>query len=185
MKNILYIALFFTIGFQNCSSQELRSPNGNFIMEFALQNDGTPTYNLVYKGKTVVKPSKLGIELKEDKNIKKSLLNDFTISDKKTSSFDETWKPVWGEVSSIRNQYNELAVTLNQNETNRQIVIRFRLFNDGLGFRYEFPSQKNLTYFVIKEERTQFAMTGDHTAFWMPEIMTLRNMIIPLLNYLK
>jgi hypothetical protein len=168
MKNILYIALFFIIGFQNSSSQELRSPNGNFIMEFALQNDGTPTYNLVYKGKTVVKPSKLGIELKEDKNIKKSLLNDFTISDKKTSSFDEMWKPVWGEVSSIRNQYNELAVTLIQNETNRQIVIRFRLFNDGLGFRYEFPSQKKLTYFVIKEERTQFAMTGDHTAFWMP-----------------
>lgn len=168
MKNILYTVLFFIIGFQITNSQQLKSPNGNFIMEFALQNDGTPTYNLIYKGKTVVKPSKLGIELKEDKNIKKSLLNDFTILDKKTSSFDETWRPVWGEVSSIRNQYDELAVTLIQNETNRQIIIRFRLFNDGLGFRYEFPSQKNLTYFVIKEERTQFAMTGDHTAFWMP-----------------
>lgn len=168
MKNILYTVLFFIIGFQITNSQQLKSPNGNFIMEFALQNDGTPTYNLIYKGKTVVKPSKLGIELKEDKNIKKSLLNDFTIVDKKTSSFDETWQPVWGEVSSIRNQYNELEITLIQNETNREIIIRFRLFNDGLGFRYEFPSQKNLTYFVIKEERTQFAMTGDHTAFWMP-----------------
>ncbi|WP_348811338.1 glycoside hydrolase family 97 protein [Flavobacterium maritimum] len=168
MKNILYTTLFFFIGFQNANSQQLKSPNGNFIMEFALQNDGTPTYNLAYKGKTVVMPSKLGFELKEDKNIKKSLLNDFTIIDKKTSSFDETWKPIWGEVTSIRNQYNELAVTLNQNETDRQIIIRFRLFNDGLGFRYEFPSQKNLVYFVIKEERTQFAMTGDHTAFWMP-----------------
>ncbi|OXB00621.1 alpha-glucosidase [Flavobacterium oncorhynchi] len=168
MKNILYTVLFFIIGFQITNSQQLKSPNGNFIMEFALQNDGTPTYSLIYKGKTVVKPSKLGIELKEDKNIKKSLLNDFAIVDKKTSSFDETWRPVWGEVSSIRNQYNELAVSLIQNETNRQIIIRFRLFNDGLGFRYEFPSQKNLTYFVIKEERTQFAMTGDHTAFWMP-----------------
>ena len=168
MKNILFAALFFIIGFQITNSQQLKSPNGNFSMEFALQNDGTPTYNLIYKGKTVVKPSKLGIELKEDKNIKKSLLNDFTILDKKTSSFDETWQPVWGEVSSIRNQYNELAVTLIQKETDRQIVIRFRLFNDGLGFRYEFPVQKNLTYFVIKEERTQFAMTGDHTAFWMP-----------------
>lgn len=168
MKNILYTALFFFIGFQNANSQQLKSPNGNFIMEFALQNDGTPTYNLAYKGKIVVKPSKLGLELKEDKNIKKSLLNDFTIIDKKTSSFDETWKPIWGEVTLIRNQYNELAVTLNQNETDRQIIIRFRLFNDGLGFRYEFPSQKNLVYFVIKEERTQFAMTGDHTAFWMP-----------------
>ncbi|MEG0850868.1 MAG: glycoside hydrolase family 97 protein [Flavobacterium sp.] len=168
MKNILFAALFFIIGFQITNSQQLKSPNGNFSMEFALQNDGTPTYNLIYKGKTVVKPSKLGIELKEDKNIKKSLLNDFTILDKKTSSFDETWQPVWGEVSSIRNQYNELTVTLIQKETDRQIVIRFRLFNDGLGFRYEFPVQKNLTYFVIKEERTQFAMTGDHTAFWMP-----------------
>ena len=168
MKSILYTALFFFMGFQNSNSQQLRSPNGNFIMEFALQNDGTPTYNLTYKGKIVVKPSKLGLELKEDKNIKKSLLNDFTIIDKKTSSFDETWKPVWGEVASIRNQYNELAVTLNQNETDRQMVIRFRMFNEGLGFRYEFPTQKNLVYFVIKEERTQFAMTGDHTAFWMP-----------------
>ena len=168
MKSILYAALFFFMGFQNANSQQLRSPNGNFIMEFALQNDGTPTYNLTYKGKIVVKPSKLGLELKEDKNIKKSLLNDFTIIDKKTDSFDETWKPVWGEVTSIRNQYNELAVTLNQNETDRQIIIRFRLFNDGLGFRYEFPTQKNLVYFVIKEERTQFAMTGDHTSFWMP-----------------
>jgi len=168
MKNILFTALFFIIGFQITNSQQLKSPNGNFIMEFTLQNDGTPTYKLLYKAKTVVRPSKLGIELKEDKNIKKSLLNDFTIMDKKTSSFDETWQPVWGEVSSIRNQYNELAITLIQNQTNRQILIRFRLFNDGLGFRYEFPSQKNLTYFVIKEERTQFAMTGDHTAFWMP-----------------
>lgn len=168
MKNIFYAALFFLMGLQNANSQQLKSPNGNFMMEFALQKDGTPTYNLTYKGKTVVKPSKLGLELKEDKNIKKSLLNDFTVIDKKTASFDETWKPVWGEVASIRNQYNELAVTLNQNETDRQIVIRFRLFNDGLGFRYEFPAQKNLVYFVIKEERTQFAMTGDHVVFWMP-----------------
>lgn len=134
-------------------------------MEFSLQNDGTPTYNLKYKNKEVVKTSKLGLELKDDK---KSLLNDFTIADTKTSTFDETWKPVWGEVDHIRNHYNELAVTLNQKGTDRQIVIRFRLFDDGLGFRYEFPAQKNLTYFVIKEERSQFAMTGDHTAFWIP-----------------
>lgn len=134
-------------------------------MEFSLQNDGTPTYNLKYKNKEVVKTSKLGLELKDDK---KSLLNDFTIADTKTSTFDETWKPVWGEVDHIRNHYNELAVTLNQKGTDRQIVIRFRLFDDGLGFRYEFPAQKNLTYFTIKEERSQFAMTGDHTAFWIP-----------------
>jgi hypothetical protein len=134
-------------------------------MEFSLQSDGTPTYNLKYKNKEVVKTSKLGLELKDDK---KSLLNDFTIVDTKTATFDETWKPVWGEVDQIRNHYNEMAVTLSQKETDRQIIIRFRLFDDGLGFRYEFPTQKNLTYFVIKEERSQFAMTGDHTAFWIP-----------------
>lgn len=134
-------------------------------MEFSLLSDGTPSYRLNYKDKAVIKPSKLGLALKNDA---KSLLNDFTVIDTKTSTFDETWKPVWGEWATIRNHYNELAVTLNQKGTDRQLIIRFRLFDDGLGFRYEFPSQKNLTYFVIKEERTQFAMTGDHTAFWIP-----------------
>jgi len=146
-------------------AQQLKSPNGLLTMDFSLKNDGTPTYNLKYKSKDVIKTSKLGLELKNDK---KSLLNDFTIQDTKSSTFDESWKPVWGEVKSIRNHYNELAVTLNQKETNRQIIIRFRMFDEGLGFRYEFPSQKNLTYFVIKEERSQFAMAGDHTAFWIP-----------------
>lgn len=165
MKQFLFTALLWLAFFNTANAQQLKSPNGKFVMEFTLQNDGTPGYSLNYKSKAVVKPSKLGLELKNDK---KSLLNDFTVIDTKTSTFDESWKPVWGEVASIRNHYNELAVTLNQKETDRQIVIRFRLFNDGLGFRYEFPSQKNLTYFVIKEERTQFAMTGDHTAFWIP-----------------
>ncbi|MFV8358934.1 glycoside hydrolase family 97 protein [Flavobacterium sp. LS1P3] len=165
MKQFLFTALMWLAFFNPAQSQQLKSPNGKFVMEFSLQNDGTPSYSLNYKNKAVVKPSKLGLELKNDK---KSLLNDFTVIDTKTATFDENWKPVWGEVASIRNHYNELAVTLNQKETDRQIVIRFRLFDDGLGFRYEFPSQKNLTYFVIKEERTQFAMTGDHTAFWIP-----------------
>jgi hypothetical protein len=165
MKQFLFTALVWLAFFSPAKSQQLKSPNGKFVMEFSLQNDGTPNYTLNYKGKAVVKTSKLGLELKDDK---KSLLNDFTVVDTKTATFDENWKPVWGEVASIRNHYNELAVTLNQKETDRQIVIRFRLFDDGLGFRYEFPSQKNLTYFVIKEERTQFAMTGDHTAFWIP-----------------
>ncbi|RZJ74067.1 MAG: glycoside hydrolase family 97 protein [Flavobacterium sp.] len=150
-----------------CSSlfaQELKSPNGNLIMTFTLLNNGTPSYQLNYKNKQIVKSSKLGLELKNDK---KSLLNDFTIADTKTTSFDENWSPVWGEVKTIRNHYNELAITLNQKESNRQIIIRFRLFNDGLGFRYEFPTQKNLTYFVIKEEKTQFAMAGNHTAYWL------------------
>jgi glucan 1,4-alpha-glucosidase len=165
MKNLFFASLILLAFSSLANAQQLKSPEGKFVMEFSLQNDGTPTYNLKYKNKEVVKTSKLGLELKDDK---KSLLNDFTVVDTKTSTFDETWKPVWGEVDNIRNHYNELAVTLNQKGTDRQIVIRFRLFDDGLGFRYEFPTQKNLTYFVIKEERTQFAMAGDHTAFWIP-----------------
>ncbi|MCC9018144.1 MULTISPECIES: glycoside hydrolase family 97 protein [Flavobacterium] len=165
MKNLFFASLILFAFSSIAKAQQLKSPEGKFVMEFLLQNDGTPVYNLKYKNKEVVKTSKLGLELKDDK---KSLLNDFTVVDTKTSTFDENWKPVWGEVDQIRNHYNELAVTLNQKGTERQIVIRFRLFDDGLGFRYEFPTQKNLTYFVIKEERTQFAMAGDHTAFWIP-----------------
>jgi hypothetical protein len=161
----LVISIILLFAFSLTNAQELTSPNGKFILTFNLQPDGTPAYSLVYKSKAVIKPSKLGLELKDDK---KSLLNDFTIVDTKTATFDETWKPVWGEVNAIRNHYNELAVTLNQKETNRQLIIRFRLFDDGLGFRYEFPQQSNLVYFVIKEERTQFAMAGNHTAFWIP-----------------
>ncbi|SDQ55725.1 glycoside hydrolase family 97 protein [Flagellimonas zhangzhouensis] len=147
------------------AAQELNSPDGNFTMDFLLLEDGTPTYQLNFKDKAIIKSSKLGFELKDDAQ---SLLDGFTVLESKISAFDETWKPVWGEESEIRNHYNELAITLKQNETERIMVIRFRLFNDGLGFRYEFPQQKNLVYFVIKEERTEFAMTGDHTAFWIP-----------------
>ncbi|MES2447547.1 MAG: glycoside hydrolase family 97 protein [Bacteroidota bacterium] len=164
MKNILSTFLLSIFICSGLFAQELKSPNGNLTMTFTLLNDGAPTYQLNYKNKQIVKSSKLGLELKNDK---KSLLNDFTIADTKTTSFDESWSPVWGEVKTIRNHYNELAITLNQKESNRQIIIRFRLFNDGLGFRYEFPTQKNLTYFVIKEEKTQFAMAGDHTAYWL------------------
>lgn len=146
-------------------AQELQSPNGSFKVVFTLENDGTPTYQLFLKNKEIIKKSKLGLELQ---NESKSLLNDFKVVQQSTSNFDETWKPVWGEELAIQNKYNELAVTLKQNESNREIIIRFRLFNDGLGFRYEFPEQKNFTYFVVKEERTEFAMTGNHTAFWIP-----------------
>lgn len=165
MKHYLFTILLWLTFFNSVTAQQLKSPNQKLQMEFSLLSDGTPSYRLNYKDKAVIKPSKLGLALKNDA---KSLLNDFTVIDTKTSTFDETWKPVWGEWATIRNHYNELAVTLNQKGTDRQLIIRFRLFDDGLGFRYEFPSQKNLTYFVIKEERTQFAMTGDHTAFWIP-----------------
>lgn len=166
------------------AAQELKSPNGNLTMNFYLRDGGIPTYTLTYKGKDVIKPSKLGLELlgngekiefgseidikKENKDPKTSLYDNFTVANTQTAAFDETWQPVWGETKDIRNHYNELAVTLNQNETDRQMVIRFRLFDDGLGFRYEFPLQKNLAYFVIKEEHSQFAMSGDHTAYWIP-----------------
>lgn len=158
----VFVMVFSIFGL---NAQELKSPNGNFKMIFALENDGTPTYKLFMKNKEIIKKSKLGLELQKDK---KSLLNDFKLVNEVRNSFDETWKTVWGEETEIRNHYNELALTLKQNETERQVIIRFRLFNDGLGFRYEFPEQKNLTYFVVKEERTEFAMTGDHTAFWIP-----------------
>lgn len=162
-------------------AQELKSPNGNLELKFWLQNNGEPTYSLTYKGKDVIKPSKLGFELKAQKTLNNfddfsvketngegNLYSGFSVVNTETATVDETWKPVWGEVKEIRDNYNELAVTLNQKATDRTIVIRFRLFNDGLGFRYEFPEQKNLTYFVIKEEKTQFAMAGDHTAYWIP-----------------
>ncbi|MGB3006548.1 MAG: glycoside hydrolase family 97 protein [Chitinophagaceae bacterium] len=164
MKHITLTCIWLLL-FGITNAQELKSPDGKLLMTFSLQSDGVPYYQLTYKLKEVVKPSKLGLELKNDKQ---SLLNDFEIANTKTSGFDESWKPVWGEVNTIRNHYNELAVTLKQRVTNRELIIRFRLFDDGLGFRYEFPTQKNLGHFIIKEERTQFAMAGDHTAFWIP-----------------
>lgn len=165
MKNYFVSVFVMVFSIFGMNAQELKSPNGIFKMIFALENDGTPTYQLFMNNKEIIKKSKLGLELQKDK---KSLLNDFKLVNEVRNTFDETWKPVWGEETAIRNHYNELALTLKQNETDRSIIIRFRLFNDGLGFRYEFPEQKNLTYFVLKEERTEFAMTGDHTAFWIP-----------------
>lgn len=186
MKRTFLVLAFIALALLPLQAQQLISPNGKFVMNFSLDASGRPTYDLTFKGKTVVKPSKLGLELKqEDPNnstdfgvmvnkpseevIRKAdLMTGFSIVSTRTSTFDETWKPVWGEESSIRNHYNELEVTLNQPKNDRFIVLRFRLFDDGLGFRYEFPEQKNLTYFVVKEEHSQFAMTGDHTAFWIP-----------------
>ncbi|MDR0834382.1 MAG: glycoside hydrolase family 97 protein [Candidatus Symbiothrix sp.] len=167
------------------SAQTLKSPNGQLDMNFSLSGDSSPTYTLSYKGKAVIKPSKLGLELqgREDKSfegngtsvgeatkdIATSLYDNFKVIDTQTNTFDETWQPVWGETKDIRNHYNELLVKLEQTSTKRQMNIRFRLFDDGLGFRYEFPVQgQKLTYFTIKEELTQFAMTGDHTAYWQP-----------------
>ena len=164
----------------------LSSPDGKLEMSFHLTGDGTPEYTLDYDGRPVILSSGMGFELrgvlkaqkidynadgtvsKSDWKPCESLHDGFAVESVERSSHDETWAPVWGEEDSIRNHYNELAVNLLQSSTERRLVIRFRLFNDGLGFRYEFPSQKNLNYFVIKEELTQFAMTADHTAWWIP-----------------
>ena len=183
-KNLSVVAMLFCAIIVN--AQKLTSPDGNLEMNFSLDGKGAPMYELSYKGKTVIKPSKLGLELKkEDANkhtdfewkevkdastldVKTNLYDGFKIEKSEITSFDETWEPVWGEEKEIRNHYNQLAVTLAQPKNNRYIIIEFRLFNDGLGFRYDFPQQPNLNYFVIKEERSQFAMTGDHKAFWIP-----------------
>ena len=139
------------------------SPNGIVSIDFQLKN-GIPTYKVDYKGKPVIKESRLGLELRDGKN----LMDGFEQLNATTSTFDETWQPVWGEVKEIRNHYNELLAELKQPSTDRYMNIRFRVYDDGVGFRYEFPQQKNLVYFVIKEEHSQFAMTGDHTAWWIP-----------------
>ena len=143
-------------------SEVLKSPDGNMVLQFEVRN-GVPVYRLDYKDKPVIKDSRLGLELKDADD----LLTGFVLKEVQRSTFDETWEPVWGEWKTIRNHYNELAVTLSQSATERDMVVRFRVFDDGLGFRYEFPEQDNLVYFVIAEERTQFAMTDDHTAYWI------------------
>ena len=164
MKKIAVI-LVVVLTFFNGFAQKLNSPNGAFEMNFSLSKTGEPIYALYLKGKEVIKPSKLGFYIKDDK---KSLINDFEVVNEDRAAHNEIWNPVWGEEAAIKNHYNELTVTLKQNETNRKMLIRFRLFDEGLGFRYEFPEQKELIYFIIKEERTEFAMTGDHSALWIP-----------------
>ena len=145
-------------------AEGITSPSGIVKVDFELTGNGVPTYNVAYKDRPVVTPSTLGLELNGQSN----LVDGFEVVKTSTSTFDETWQPVWGEVKDIRNHYNELLVELRQPATDRYMNIRFRVYDEGMGLRYEFPTQKNLIYFVIKEEHTQFAMTGDHTAWWIP-----------------
>ncbi len=168
--NILIAALLLPLA---ALAQTVKSPDGNVSVHFSLTGNGVPTYEMTYKGKTVVKPSHLGLELAKIKQASKGmnetdLMEGFTETGSKTSTFDETWKPVWGEVAEVRNHYNELEVDLSQPSSQRNIIIRFRVYNEGMGLRYEFPQQEDLNYFFIKEEHTQFAMAGDHTAWWIP-----------------
>ena len=145
-------------------AEGITSPSGIVKVDFELTGNGVPTYSVAYKDRPVVKPSTLGLELNGQSN----LMDGFEVVKTSTSTFDETWQPVWGETKDIRNHYNELLVELRQPTTDRYMNIRFRVYDEGMGLRYEFPTQKNLIYFVIKEEHTQFAMTGDHTAWWIP-----------------
>ncbi|MBO7219563.1 MAG: glycoside hydrolase family 97 protein [Alistipes sp.] len=163
-------------------AQTLTSPNGELVMNFSLEKGGVPTYTLTFKGKEVVKPSRLGFEFVDNayatygsyavrpERPVYSMREGFSMVGSETASFDEVWEPVWGESSKIRNNYNELLVKLCRDERGFLMNIRFRLYDDGLGFRYEFPQQKTkkLAYFVVKEEYTEFAMAGDHMAYWIP-----------------
>ena len=158
------ILLMSILAMHWAAAQQQTSPDGNVVLSFSLKADGTPTYKMTYKGKPVINESTLGFTLKKDE----PLTNHFKVVSDSKSTFKETWKPVWGEEKEILNHYNELFVQLKQDKTNRLMNIRFRVYNEGVGFRYEFPTQKELTYFVIAEENTQFAMTGDHTAWWIP-----------------
>ena len=162
MRKIILLMSIFAIHLT--MAQQQSSPDGSVILSFSLKNDGTPSYKVTYKNKPVINESTLGFTLKKAE----PLTNNFKVVDTKKSTFKETWKPVWGEESEILNHYNELLVSLEQNNTKRKMNIRFRVYNEGVGFRYEFPSQKELTYFVVEEELSQFAMTGDHTAWWIP-----------------
>jgi len=158
------ILLMSILAMHWAAAQQQTSPDGNVVLSFSLKADGTPAYKMTYKGKPVINESTLGFTLKKDE----PLTNHFKVVSDSKSTFKETWKPVWGEEKEILNHYNELLVQLKQDKTNRLMNIRFRVYNEGVGFRYEFPTQKELTYFVIAEENTQFAMTGDHTAWWIP-----------------
>ena len=190
-KTILFLAIAliaFSAKAMNTDHQalNLNSPDGRFKLSFDVDANGRPFYHLDFDGKTVVDDSFLGFELKKEVEGKQetfdntkhttlepidhrpNLYSGFEIQRSLASSYDETWKPVWGEEAEIRNHYNELQTVLYQKMNDRTMCITFRLFNDGLAFRYAFPDQKNLTYFIIKEEKTEFAMTGDHTAWWIP-----------------
>ena len=164
MNRKLFVSTLLLTAALSGNAENISSPSGQVSVDFELTGKGVPTYHMTYKGTEVIKPSTLGLEL----NGKPNLMDGFEVVKTSTSTFDETWQPVWGEVKDIRNHYNELLVELRQPETNRYMNIRFRVYDEGMGLRYEFPRQKNLVYFVIKEEHTQFAMTGDHTAWWIP-----------------
>lgn len=179
MKNLLMLVALGAP--MTMLAEQVTSPDGAIVVDVTVAEGGVPTYKVDYKGKTVVNPSRLGFTLASESSrrdfsadaVKTSadalqMTSGFAITDIQRGAVDETWAPVWGEEDSIRCNYNEMALRLTQTDLDRYMIVRFRVFNDGLGFRYEFPAQPHMTYFVIKEENTQFAMTGDHWAYWIP-----------------
>ena len=160
----LFSCLLALMMFIPVNAEKFTSPSGTVVVDFNLSYSGEPIYSMAFKGKEVIKPSKLGFELIGKPN----LCDGFSLLKTSSSTFDETWEPVWGEVKEIRNNYNEFLTELKHDSTGWKMNVRFRLYDEGVGFRYEFPQQHGLVYFKIKEERTQFAMTGDHMAWWIP-----------------
>ena len=172
MKRLL-IALACWLAALGMNAASVTSPNGNIELKFSIDQTGRPVYAVTYKGRDIILPSHLGLELAKDKHASKGLketdlMDGFTLKSEQTSTFDETWQPVWGENRDIRNHYTEYVAVLQQQAEQREMAIRFRVYDDGIGFRYEFPQQKELNYFLIQDERSEFRMTGDHTAWWLP-----------------
>lgn len=163
MKSFCLLPLLLLFATLPLQASEVSSPDGSIRVNFELQGT-VPTYSVTYQGKPIILPSRLGYDLDR----KADLLDGFTLLNEERSTFDETWTPVWGENREIRNHYNELLVCLAQTAEDRYMNIRFRVYDDGFGLRYEFPQKGKLNYFVVSEERTEFAMTGDHTAWWIP-----------------
>ena len=165
MNIIRFILSFLAIlGADQLYAQTCLSPDGKTSIYFSLSSDGHPQYEMKLGETTVIRTSRLGLELKNDTD----LMSYFDIEDVQFEGFDSTWTPVWGEESQIRNQYNEMFISLKQKTTDRTMNIRFRVYNEGMGFRYEFPQQPNLGHFIVSHEKTQFSLTGDHTAIWIP-----------------
>ncbi|GAB6281995.1 MAG: glycoside hydrolase family 97 protein [Ignavibacterium sp.] len=165
MKKLFFFLLIISLYFMTVKAQTINSPNNILTLTFELNEEGVPIYKLFRGKQFVLKESKLGIELKDRPSFDKG----FSIVQIDSSLIDESWNPVWGEVKTIRNNYRELIVTLKQEKVNnRKLVLRFRLFDDGLGFRYEFPAQDNLSYFTVMNENTEFNLAEDHLAFWIP-----------------
>ncbi len=160
-KTVTFIAFIFL---WTMNGQQLQSSSKDISVDFSLSNKGEPTYKVTYKGKEVIKPSKLGVSLKNGIALNKN----FTIVDSGTSTFDEMWTPVLGEEASIRNHYNQMTFHLKQKESNKKLDIVFKVYDEGVAFRYEFPFGTKVEYFIVSEENTEFNLTGDHKTFWIP-----------------